>query len=155
MTIVLHNPTDAPITDYPIQDPGSKEVLLWTINPGQTLEFPQHVGKYLLEVYGFLQEVMTEEQHAERKEEEKKVQEGRAYTQVRIVKGEGEIVNAAPVDDPNQPKQPAAGFTNETMQPHNAPVAKTDSVLCPDCQASFGTLKIMQNHYKEKHVETT
>ncbi len=158
--IVVHNPLDIwvpeqvkdangnidPLKGYPIKDPNG-EVRCWSIGPGETLEFEDHVGKYLLEVYAFLQEVVTEDQVKEREEEAAKIREGKVYSQVKVVKAEGEVVGSV--------EKPAPGFTNETMQPHNAPEEKlaNTSVLCPECQASFGKLKIMQNHYREKHIE--
>ena len=71
--MIIHNPTDTPVRDYPIQDPKSGEVALWSILGGETLDFPDYEGRYLLEVYGFLQRIITpEQQEAERKEKEKR-----------------------------------------------------------------------------------
>lgn len=147
--IVVHNPTEAPVKDYPIQDPQSKEVLLWSILPGETLEFPDHVGKYLLEVYGFLQKVMTEDQYKEEQEAEKQVREGKNYSQVKIVKAEGEVVGL--------PTEPQAGFTNDVMQPHNAkvePTAEDFPFTCPDkeCGQKFKRDNLLKVHYAAKHL---
>ena len=152
---VLHNPTEAAVKDYPIRD--GEEVKLWSILPGETLGVPDSVGKYLLEVYGFLQEVVTEDQHRERLEEKKKVQEGRVYSQVKIVKAEGEVID---------PPSPQTGFTNQNMQPHGAEVAKPPvsnvgpttedfPFQCPEtgCGQKFRTEKLIKTHYSLKHLE--
>ena len=153
--IVIHNPTDAPIKDYPIQDSDSKEVLLWSILPGETLEFPDHVGKYLLEVYGFLQKVMTQDQYKEGKEEEKKVQEGKVFSQVKIVEAKGEVV---------LPTNPQPGFTNANMQPKGEeaavppvapPVGAVSTFVCPNetCRQEFKQERHLKVHYALKHFE--
>ena len=151
--IVVHNPTEAPVTDYPIQDPETKKVLLWSIKPGETLEFPDHVGKYLLEVYGFLQQVMTEDQYKAEQEEKKKIQEGKIYSQVKIVKAEGEIVKSEGevVGIPNNPVAP--GFTNQNMQPENA--KEEFPFTCPnkECGQKFKRDNLLRVHYAVKHLE--
>lgn len=153
--IVIHNPLDVPVKDYPIQDPQSKETALWTINPGETLEFPDHVGKYLLEVYGFLQEVVTEEQVREREEEKAKIREGKVYNQVKVVKAEGEVID---------PPSPQAGFTNENLKPEGKevatppasvkPVAGEKKFICPDetCRKEFKAENHLRVHYGLKHA---
>lgn len=74
----LHNPTDANIENYRIaelemdksgepirlQDGTFKETgrtLEWSIGPGETLEFPEYVADYLVEIYEFLDEVKVKE----------------------------------------------------------------------------------------------
>ena len=104
--MIVHNPADVPVLDYPIEEPGTKNVQLWTIKPGETLEFPDHVGSYLLEVYGFLQRVMTEEERRAELEAEEKKKKGMHFTQVKIVKSK-------PKDAPEV--QSVGGFTNENV----------------------------------------
>lgn len=120
--IVVFNPTEAPVVDYPIQDPHSKEVKMWSILPGQTLKFPAHAGNYLLETYGFLQRVMTEEEHQRELAAKKKIQQGQQFTQVKIVPAVG--APAAPVSTR------AAGFTTEAMKGKtNIPTPNTPQVI--------------------------
>ena len=95
--MILHNPTDTAVKDYPIQDNKTSEVALWSILPGETLDFPEHEGKYLLGVYGFLQRIITPEQQKTEQKEAEKLSKGQQFSQVKIV------------------AQP--GFTNEVMQP--------------------------------------
>lgn len=154
---VLHNPTEAPIKDYPVKDEETGEVMLWNIGPGETLEFPDSVGTYLLGVYGFLQEVITEDQHRERLEEKKKITEGKVFTQVKIVKAEGEVI---------APASPQTGFTNENTQPHGEEIAKppvsdkapegavNPSFVCPDntCRKEFKSEYNLKLHYGLKHT---
>ena len=159
--IIIHNPTNAPIKDYPIENKESKEVLLWSILPGETLEFPDNVGTYLLNVYGFLQEVMTEDQIKERKAEEKKKEEGRVFTQVKVVKAEGEVII---------PPNPQTGFTNDNMQPsgdeYAVPPVSSDKELsqeqkdqvqniCPEptCRQVFKKEQHLKVHYALKHFQ--
>lgn len=109
--MILHNPTEAPVKDYPIQDPKTKEVYLWSILAGQTLEFPDYAGEYLLEVYRFLQRVMTK---AEREAElalKKKIAKGQQFSRVKIVEAPRKIID--------KPKT-LPGFTTEAVK-RNAP----------------------------------
>lgn len=163
--MIIHNPLniwvpeqakDDPLKGYPVKDP-SGEVRCWCIGPGETFDFPDHVGKYLLEVYGFLQEVLTEDQHAERQAEKEKIEQGRVYTQVKIVKAEGEVVD--------QPKDKVEGFTNENTRPINqkteipesvAKVAPVDTTfVCPAeaCGQEFKKEQHLKVHYALKHFE--
>jgi hypothetical protein len=112
--LILHNPIDTAVRDYPIQDPKTKEVALWGIGPGETLDFPDYVGKYLLEVYGFLQEVVTQEQLDVRRKEQEKIAQGKHFTQTKVV-GKG-----------------AGGFTNEMVQP---PAPTADELKPPAAKA--------------------
>lgn len=160
--IVVHNPSNAPIKDYPIQDSKGGEVLLWSIFPGETLEFPDYVGNYLLQVYAFLQKVMTEEQYREEQKEKEKIEKGQIFTQVKIVKNEGVKSEESKREE---------GFTNENMQPHYAPVADKDPELvpakapeevkkadgtftCPQegCGKSFERENHLKVHYSLKHT---
>lgn len=164
--IVVHNPTEAPVRDYPIQDPKTREVLLWTVNPGETLEFPDHVGKYLLETYNFLQEVLTEDQVREREEERQKIAANKVYTQVKIVKAEGEVVDAKG-DEAPPPPNPQTGFTNANMQPKGEEAAQAPNVAAPSengndrpfvcpgegCHETFKKEQNLRVHYGLKHVE--
>ena len=167
--IVVHNPTEAPVRDYPIKDPKTGEVLLWNINPGETLEFPDHVGKYLLDVYNFLQEVLTEDQIREREEERQKIATNKVFTQVKVVKAKGEITDAAP-DEAPPPPNPQTGFTNANMQPKGEEVAKPPQApnatapsengndrpfVCPGegCGETFKQEQNLRVHYGLKHVE--
>jgi hypothetical protein len=97
--MIIHNPTTTDVPEYPIEDPKNGEVNLWSLAAGQTLDFPEHVGKYLLEVYGFLQRVMTQEQVDIEAEEARRKETGQTFSQVKIV------------------KSPEKGFTNEMVQP--------------------------------------
>lgn len=73
---ILRNPTDAEISNYRIEevelgadgkaivgpDGGYKRTgvtLEWSIKPGETLEFPDYVAKYLKHIYDFLEVVDT------------------------------------------------------------------------------------------------
>lgn len=102
--MIVHNQADADVIDYPIEDPKTKEVQLWSIKAGETLNFPDHVGSYLLQVYGFLQEVMTKEEKQRRDREMKELNEGRVFTQIKIV-------DKAPTK-----KVEAEGLSSETVQ---------------------------------------
>lgn len=163
--IVVHNPTEAAVPNYPIQDPATKEVLLWTIGPGETLEFPDYVGKYLLEVYGFLQEVLTEDQVREREQERKKISEGRVYSQVKVVRASGEVIDqdfeeAEP--EAGDTPAPQVGFTNANSQPHGEDIA-TPPVEAPDalrpfvcktegCGVAFKQENHLRVHFGLKHA---
>ena len=107
--IAVHNQADADVTDYPIEDPETKEVHLWSIKAGQTLKFPDYVGNYLLEVYGFLQEVMTKEEKEARDREKARVDAGKVYSQVKII-------DKKPKNDPKE----AEGLTSQDVDPENA-----------------------------------
>lgn len=107
--MIVHNPTDTAVTDYPIQDPKSGEVALWSINPGETLEFPDHAGKYLTDVYGFLQRVVTKEELKVEQDEAEKLNQGKHFSPVKIV--EKGVTNAmvqppAPTAEQLTPKNP-------------------------------------------------
>lgn len=104
--MIVHNPADVPVLDYPIEEPGTKNVQLWSIKPGETLEFPDHVGAYLIEVYGFLQRVMTEAERKQELAEAEKLRTGKHFTQVKIVESK-----------PKEVEQPETlgGFTNAAI----------------------------------------
>lgn|SRR3990167_3939622 len=112
-TVVVHNPTDHSIIDYPIEDPTSKEVFVWSIKPNETLTFPYSVGMYLLEIYGFLQRVVTEEELKAETAEKKKMQEGKHFNPIKVVRSPAPASDAPaePVDTPQTP----SGFTSESM----------------------------------------
>lgn len=95
--MIIHNPTDTDVLDYPIQNPQTGEVALWSIRRGETLDFPVHEGKYLLGIYAFLQRIITQDQLESEKREEQKLNKGQHFDQVKIVGDKG--------------------FTNENMQP--------------------------------------
>lgn len=149
--IVLHNPTNSTVKDYPIQNEKTKEVKLWGIAPGQTLEFPDYVGQYLLEVYGFLQKVMTEDQYKEEQAEKAKIEQGKVYTQVKIIPEEKkqEVEKEAAKGVEIEAPKPQPGFTNENMKP------KSDEIACKDvnCKAKFTNARMMEIHYSFKHKE--
>ncbi len=160
-TIVLFNPTESEIRDYPIQNAKTKETKLWSILPGETLEFPKDVGNYLLEVYAFLQRVVTEEELREEEEHKKKISEGKQFSQVKVIKADGPVV-------PKEEKP--AGFTSELMrEPNPTPPAQkveeeelkkdigdsasTGPVQCPKCPRTFANKMVMKTHYAQKHLE--
>lgn len=86
-TVILHNPTEAPVRDFPIETPDKKQVHTWSIGPGETLEFPEYVAEVLLQVYNFLQKVMTREERDRELAEQKKKAKGQHFSQVKIVEG--------------------------------------------------------------------
>lgn len=116
--MIVHNPTDTAVRDYPIQDPKTKEVSLWGIEPGETLDFPDYVGSYLVEVYGFLQRVVTQEQLNVEHEEAKKLAKGKHFETVKII-SQGGVTNSLMQD-------PAP--TKEELQPKNNPAAQPEMV---------------------------
>lgn len=106
--MIVHNPSDAPVLDYPIEDQESKKVYTWSIKPGETLEFPDYVGKYLLEIYNFLQRVVTKGEREAELEAAEKLRKGQHFTQVKIVEApSGEAPKPDEVVNP--------GFKNENM----------------------------------------
>ena len=175
--IILHNPTTNNVRDYPIQDPATKEVKLWSIDSGETLEFPDFVGKYLLEVYGFLQRVVTQEQVEKENEEKKRIDSGMKFSQVKVVTATP--INTTPVEKPK-------GFTNEVVktpagtkiqkpkvekpQDEDVPsrsvagqtrvvpevtVEGVQGIACADinCKERFASMEEMKAHYGGKHLE--
>lgn len=117
-TIVVHNPTDMPVPEYPIEDPVSKKVNLWSIAPGKTLEFPYYVGEYLLEVYGFLQRVITQEELDKEKEEKEKLAKNKHFSQIKVVKkAEGLSVKKP---------DPSPGLTNDFISKNPEPYRKEE-----------------------------
>lgn len=84
-TIVVHNPSDATVRDYPVQDPKTQDVALWSIAPGQTLRFPDYVANHLLDTYGFLQRVMTKEEYNTEQSRRKAVDQNKQFSPVKIV----------------------------------------------------------------------
>ena len=128
--------------------------MLWSIGPGETLEFPDYAGSYLLETYGFLQKVLTQDQYNEEQEEKAKVNEGKVYNQVKIVEAKGEIVT---------PPNPQTGFTNANMQPKGeesavppAPAAGAiEGFTCPEptCRQVFKQERHLKVHFALKHFE--
>ena len=140
--MIIHNPTDSPVADYPIQDPTSKEVNLWTIGPGQTLEFPDYVGTYLLDVYGFLQEILTEEQKQARDLEKEKINKNKQFTQEKIVPAKGVAIES--------PEATPAGMTAEKATNNPEMV-----VPCADtaCTEKFNDPAIMKQHFFDAHIQ--
>jgi len=115
-TMILHNPTQERIIDYPIQHPKTKETFTWSIGPGETLKFPKYVGEYLWDTYKFLQKIMTPEQLQLEKDEMDKLNQGRHFERVKL----------------SQPKQvtpppPAPGFTNDLNQKNPSPYNAVDN----------------------------
>lgn len=72
--MILFNPTDCDIKDYPIEEAELDQygkiiigedntyrktgrTLVWGIAPGEKVEFPDYVGQYLKHIYGFLEVV--------------------------------------------------------------------------------------------------
>lgn len=102
--MIVFNPSQAAVFDYPIENPQTKEVNLWSINPGETIDFPDYVAEYLLQIYGFLQRVVTQEEVDREREEKEKIDKGRKFSQVKIVKAEGVEVVRPPS---------GVGFTNQ------------------------------------------
>jgi len=113
--MIVHNPTETPVRDYPIQDPKTKEVSLWGIEPGETLDFPDHVGAYLVEVYGFLQRVITQEQLDYEREESAKLAQGKHFEPVKVI-SPGGVTNAMVQTPPP---------TAEELKPENNPSSVT------------------------------
>lgn len=110
--MIIFNPTEHNIFDYPIQDKETKDVKLWSIKSGETLDFPDYVGEYFLEVYGFLQRIVTKEELEKEREEKKKLDAGKHFSQVKIVEAKptGKVI----------PPNKYEGFTNEqTKTPAN------------------------------------
>lgn len=87
--MIIHNPTETAVRDYPIQDPKSGDVALWSIEPGQTLDFPDYAGKYLVSTYAFLQRIVTSEQLSAEKREEERLNKGQHFSQVKVVDESG------------------------------------------------------------------
>lgn len=116
--MIVHNPTDTAVRDYPIQDPKTGDVALWSVLPGETLEFPNYAGKYLTDVYAFLQRVVTKEELKTEQDEADKLSQGKHFSPVKVVE---------------------KGVTNATMQPP-APTAEQltpkNPVLTPPDQQS-------------------
>lgn len=142
--MIVHNPTESPITDYPIQDPQNKEVNLWSIKPGETLDFPDYVGTYLVEVYGFLQRVMTEEDLRIENENKKKRAENTQFNQVKIV-GEPTSAVSTPVEIP----EPGQGATSERLDADPNPVIKCAD---PNCTQEFNDSASMKTHFFDAHI---
>lgn len=142
--MILHNPTDSPVTDYPIQDPESKDVNLWTIKPGETLEFPNYVGSYLLEVYGFLQRIMTQEEKEAEDQAREKINKNKQFSQVKIIPG---VAQPIPVETP----LPSPGLTTETATQNPTP----HIIKCPDpnCQEEFTDTANMKGHFFDSHIQ--
>lgn len=118
----IHNPTESQVLDYPIEDKVTKEVKLWSIKPGETLKFPDNVGTYLLEVYGFLQRVMTQEE--KEKEDAMKValRTNTQFNQEKIID--------APTRDISRP-QAGQGYTTQTVQGINLNTVRPTATPLP------------------------
>lgn len=128
--MIIHNPTETAVRDYPIQDPKTGDVSLWSIEPGQTLDFPDYAGKYLVEVYAFLQRIVTKEQLAAEKQAEQRLSQGQHFSQVKVIdNGEPGVTNAdlqtppATLED-LQPKNPQ--LTPPALQPAMAGAIEGD-----------------------------
>lgn len=121
--MIIHNPTETAVRDYPIQDPKSGEVALWSIMPGETLDFPEHEGRYLLDIYRFLQRIITPEQQEAEQREEARLNKGQHFSQVKIVGGKGftneNMQPPAPSPEDLKPKNPVV--TPPDQQPNNNP----------------------------------
>jgi len=164
--MIIFNPTESAIIDYPIQDKKTKETKLWSIQPGETLEFPDEVGTYLCLVYGFLQRVITEEDLKREQEEELKKQKGTSYPQVKVIPASSVVV---------PPVKKFDGFTKEVI---SGPGAKTPQELVEEkkkeeetitpideegnpvgvpckfkgCDRVFTNEAMMKTHYAHKHL---
>lgn len=143
--MIIHNPTDSPVIDYPIQDPQTREVNLWSIKNGETLDFPDYVATYLTDVYGFLQRVMTEEDLRKEQEVKKKRAENTQFNQVKIV-GEPESAVSIPVVTPD----PVGGATEERASTDPTPYI----VKCADanCTEQFDDTASMKTHFFDTHI---
>jgi hypothetical protein len=115
-TIIVHNPTQVPVRDYPVRDPRTKETQLWSIMPGETLEFPDYVATHFLDVYNFLQKVMTKEQLQAEQEQQKKLDAGMHFSQVKIIESKKEVSQPTVEPKPMPAPLPQPGFTNQNMQ---------------------------------------
>ena len=179
--MIVHNPTTNNIRDYPIQNPQTKEVKLWSIDSGETLEFPDFVGEYLLQVYGFLQRIVTEEQLKKEQEEKKRVDAGMKFSQVKVVKSTpidtkppdkpkgftnagvrtpaGQPLPAATTPpDPNAPPPPPPNprpIGGQTRVVPTVEVSGTQGIACADekCTERFETDEAMRAHYGVKHLQ--
>ena len=115
--MIIHNPTETKVSDYPIQDPKSGDVSLWSIGPGETLDFPEFAGKYLVEVYRFLQRIVTSEQLSEEQEQEAKLSKGQHFSQVKVVGGATNEKLGTPVATPEELKPRNPELTPPALQP--------------------------------------
>jgi len=86
--MIVHNPTNTAVRDFPIQDLESKETRLWSVLPGETLDLPDSVGEYLLQVYAFLQRVVTAEQLKSEERIKKDIAANKQFNPIKIVEPE-------------------------------------------------------------------
>ena len=132
--MIVHNPTDTPVSDYPVQDPKTGDVHLWSITPGETLDFPDYVGSYLTEVYQFLQRVVTQEQLDAEDAEKKKLEKGRHFEPVKIVDAPEKGVTNKLVQEPE--------LTKEDKLPENNPAALPATEMpAPADQETMGAVE--------------
>lgn len=173
MSIVVHNPTETPVRDYPIQNPATNEVQLWSINPGETLEFPDFAGKYLLDIYQFLQRIVTSKQLQAEREAEARLAKGQQFDQIKVVdKGFTNEMMQPPVSTSLAPSDPeltpadqqmsgaiegdavsqAVGATPDLPASLTPKPAKKGAVVCPDCSQEFQNVGALKTHYAFNHV---
>lgn len=178
--MIITNPSDAAVRDFPIQDPKTGEVALWSILPGETLDFPEFEGRYLVGVYGFLQRIITPEQQALEKQEEEKLNKGKHFTQVKLVSEPGftnqNMQPPAPEDlrpsnptltppsqQPENPPDPQlTGAVEEvkaaqsTTSPVSVPAQSSGKVggkvVCPGCGGDFKSTGALKMHYAHQHL---
>ena len=136
MSIVIHNPTDSDVLDYPIQDPKTQEVALWSIKSGETLKFPDYVGQYLLDTYQFLQREITRADLDREKQERERLEKNKHFSQVRLV-------DDAPNEEAKKtrviPPPKVRGFTKEALNTQPEPYQKApDQVV--EAQAPQGAV---------------
>lgn len=112
--MIIHNPTDVAINDYPIQDPETKKTRLWGIKGGETLKFPDYVGQYLLDTYGYLQKIQTQAEYEAEQAQKKRVDSGQHFNQLKVIKKDV-APSEAPAQEIKQPES-VGGFTNQLMQ---------------------------------------
>lgn len=136
--MIIHNPTDvrAPGGEkgYPIEHPKTKEVHEWAIEPGETLDFPDYVGEVLIEVYQFLQRVVTKKDHELELEEKEKVDKGRHFERVKIVDSISSLT--PPQKEKVEKPETLEGFTSEEVFGDKQPEAKAEKPAAPEMSGS-------------------
>jgi len=148
MGFIVHNPTKTTIRDYPVEDTATKEVRLWSIYPGETLEFPDAVGKYLVDIYGFLQRIVTKEQLKREKEHEEAMLKGKQFTQVKVVDN---ISRADEVVKAGEDTVQQAESTLSEDAPEKAVIERPRT--CKECGAEFATDRALKLHHASIHLK--